>query len=263
MTQNRMRNCTSHVFPSNLQVIGLMALSIASSFISIKAASSPVAFVTHTASSSGFGERHLCEAQKQRNAIHRTWLFVDGGDSANGEFSKQCIPNININAIESTSNGKDTKTNEWGIPDIQTLPPLGKIDDKGNSIPSESLKNGGRVTLVGSGPGDPDLLTLKAYKLLQDPSALVICDRLVSDEIKDVVKGDIMVARKLPGCAEAAQQEIYHWTYQGLQAGKHVIRLKIGDPFVFGRGGEEVLTFRQFGVEPKVVPVSLVAFVES
>ncbi|KAL3907240.1 MAG: hypothetical protein SGARI_003632 [Bacillariaceae sp.] len=95
---------------------------------------------------------------------------------------------------------------------------------------------------------------MKAVKLLQDPDALVIVDRLVSQEIKDLIQGEIKVARKLPGCAELAQEEIYWWTHQGLAAGKHVIRLKIGDPFVFGRGGEEVLKFRHFGVESKVVP---------
>lgn len=62
------------------------------------------------------------------------------------------------------------------------------------------------------------------------------------------------MARKYPGCAEQAQREIYRWMREGLSAGKHVVRLKIGDPFIFGRGGEEVLVMRELGVEPKVVP---------
>lgn len=141
--------------------------------------------------------------------------------------------------------------NEWEIPDSQSLPPLSS-----SSSPKPSLPNGGHVTLVGSGPGDPELLTLAAHRLLADPDVLVIADRLVSKEILELIKGEIKVARKLPGCAELAQEEIYWWAYQGLAEGKHVIRLKIGDPFVFGRGGEEVLTFRRFGVEPTVIPVS-------
>lgn len=142
--------------------------------------------------------------------------------------------------------------NEWGIPNSSELPPLGN-----NKIPvPDQLPNGGRVTLVGSGPGDPELLTLAAYKLLtEDPDALVIADRLVSKEILDLIPGEIKTARKLPGCADLAQEEIYWWTHQGLSEGRHVIRLKIGDPFVFGRGGEEVLMFRRFGVEATVIPV--------
>ncbi len=58
----------------------------------------------------------------------------------------------------------------------------------------------------------------------------------------------------------AAQDEIFQWCLDGLQAGKHVVRLKIGDPFVFGRGGEEVLQFRQYGVEPTVIPGVSAAF---
>ena len=122
------------------------------------------------------------------------------------------------------------------------------------------LPNGGRISLIGSGPGDPELLTLKAARMLQEPDALVVADRLVSDEILQLVphRSQIKTARKLPGCAELAQDEIYQWCHEGLQQGKHVIRLKIGDPFVFGRGGEEVLQFRKYGVEPEVVPVSYV-----
>lgn len=140
--------------------------------------------------------------------------------------------------------------NEWGIPDSKLLEPFA-------TKPLSQLPNGGRITLVGSGPGDPNLLTVAAYRLLTEhPDALVIADRLVSEEILDIINcNDVKVARKLPGCAELAQEEIYWWTYQGLNQGKHVIRLKIGDPFVFGRGGEEVLKFRKFGVEPKVIPV--------
>jgi hypothetical protein len=145
--------------------------------------------------------------------------------------------------------------NEWGIPSSDSLEPLGPTGQK--DLPKE-LPNGGRITLVGAGPGDPDLLTVSAYKLLtKDPNSLVIADRLVSKEILDLIPGQVKIARKLPGCAELAQEEIYWWVHQGLQQGRHVIRLKIGDPFVFGRGGEEVLKFRDFGLEATVVPVSI------
>ena len=178
-----------------------------------------------------------------RMSAGEIYLFVENdiGDHAGGGI--EGMGKYSTAVIESS------KENEWGIPSSDILEPFA-------ASPQEQLGNGGRITLLGSGPGDPDLLTMKAYRLLQDPDALVIADRLVSQEILDLVQGDIKVARKLPGCAENAQSEIYWWAYQGLADGKHVIRLKIGDPFVFGRGGEEVLQFRKFGVESKVVPVS-------
>jgi hypothetical protein len=155
---------------------------------------------------------------------------------------------------DNKSKGVSKIDNEWGIPDSETLEPL-------SPVPLDKLPNGGEVTLVGSGPGDPNLLTVSAYRLLRDPDVMVISDRLVSKEILDVIAtSDVKIARKLPGCAEFAQEEIYAWTHEGLKAGKHVVRLKIGDPFVFGRGGEEVLKFRKFGVEPTVIPVSLMLF---
>lgn len=116
------------------------------------------------------------------------------------------------------------------------------------------------MTLVGSGPGDPDLLTMAAHKVLCDPSNLVIADRLVSAEILDLIEGECRVANKFPGCQHKAQEEIYRWVKEGLEAGKHVVRLKIGDPFVFGRGGEEVLEFRSYGVESTVIPGVSAAF---
>jgi uroporphyrin-III C-methyltransferase len=125
---------------------------------------------------------------------------------------------------------------------------LGRLPE--HATPGQPL---GTVTLVGAGPGDPDLLTVAAYKALQ-AADVVVADRLVSQEILELVQGDLKVARKLPGCALEAQREIYRWCAEAVLAGKSVVRLKIGDPYVFGRGGEEVLEFRRLGVEPKVIP---------
>jgi uroporphyrin-III C-methyltransferase len=83
------------------------------------------------------------------------------------------------------------------------------------------------------------LLTVAAARFLSDPAALVISDRLVSAEVLALVRGELRIAGKLPGCAEAAQQEIYGWVAEAVAGGRDVVRLKIGDPFVFGRGGEE------------------------
>lgn len=149
---------------------------------------------------------------------------------------------------------------ENNIPSGFTIDKSGQSNVCKQKLPPSALPNGGKITMVGSGPGDPDLLTMAAFKILSDPDAMVISDRLVSKEILDVIQGDYKIARKLPGCADAAQEEIYKWCKEGIDAGKHVVRLKIGDPFVFGRGGEEVIKFREFGVEPKVIPGVSAAF---
>lgn len=161
------------------------------------------------------------------------------------------------------SNQFAASENEWGVPLSSELPALS--DSKLRPLP-KVLPNGGQVTILGSGPGDPNLLTVAAYRLLTQAkeNALVVVDRLVSQEILDLIPAppaaEVKVARKLPGCADLAQEEIYWWCYQGLNQGRHVIRLKIGDPFVFGRGGEEVLKFRDFGLEPTVIPGVSAAF---
>ncbi len=95
-----------------------------------------------------------------------------------------------------------------GVPSGIKIDKSNKSNVSKSNLPPSSLPNGGRITLVGSGPGDPDLLTLAAYKIITDPDVLIISDRLVSKEILDLIQGEYKIARKLPGCAEAAQEEV-------------------------------------------------------
>jgi uroporphyrin-III C-methyltransferase len=162
--------------------------------------------------------------------------------------------------VESEQTYLSAYADESGVSGSIQVEKLGISNVSKSSLPPSTLPNGGKISMVGSGPGDPDLLTMAAYRMITDPDVLIISDRLVSKEILDLIKGEVKIARKLPGCADAAQDEIYEWCKEGLDAGKHVIRLKIGDPFVFGRGGEEVLKFRDYGVEPKVIPGVSAAF---
>ena len=139
-------------------------------------------------------------------------------------------------------------------------PVLRSVPDVAHDAPTTSRAG---VTLVGAGPGDPDLLTVAALRLIEEPGALVIADRLISSEVLALVQGELRIARKTPGCAEQAQNEIYEWVAEGVASGRHVIRLKIGDPFVFGRGGEEILEFRKLlggTLVPRVVPGVSAAF---
>eukprot|EP01036_Dinobryon_divergens_P023515 gene23515-31866_t len=109
----------------------------------------------------------------------------------------------------------------------------------------------GSVSLVGAGPGDPELLTIQAYNAIKRAD-LIISDRLVSPEILALVDCELKIANKKPGCAEEAQEEINAWVIQGYLSGKSVVRLKIGDPFLFGRAGEEIIEYRKFGIQPTV-----------
>ena len=119
----------------------------------------------------------------------------------------------------------------------------------------ESGKAEGRVTLVGAGPGDPDLLTIKALRALQDAD-VVFYDELVSPEILDRVRRDasrVPVGRRV-GKPGIGQDAINRLLIESAQSGQRAVRLKGGDCFVFGRGGEEVEVLREAGVAYSVVP---------
>ena len=113
----------------------------------------------------------------------------------------------------------------------------------------------GRVTLVGAGPGDPDLLTVKALRALQDAD-VVFYDELVSPEILDRARRDasrIPVGRRV-GKPGIGQDAINKLMIEAAKSGQRAVRLKGGDPFIFGRGGEEIEALREAGVAYSVIP---------
>lgn len=112
----------------------------------------------------------------------------------------------------------------------------------------------GKVTLVGAGPGDPELLTLKALKAIQRATVLLV-DDLVSDEIVAFAApgARIVYVGKRGGCKSTPQAFIEKLMLMAAREGEDVVRLKGGDPFIFGRGGEEVEHLRDAGIEVEVV----------
>jgi uroporphyrin-III C-methyltransferase / precorrin-2 dehydrogenase / sirohydrochlorin ferrochelatase len=113
----------------------------------------------------------------------------------------------------------------------------------------------GSVTLVGAGPGDPDLLTVKALRALQDAD-VVFYDELVSPEILDRARRDasrVPVGRRV-GKPGIGQDAINKLLIEAARSGQRAVRLKGGDPFIFGRGGEEIEALREAGIACSVVP---------
>ena len=113
----------------------------------------------------------------------------------------------------------------------------------------------GRVHLVGAGPGDPGLLTARALELIGKADT-ILYDRLIPQEALDCARegAELLFVGKEGGGPSVPQEETEALMVERARAGACVVRLKGGDPFVFGRGGEEALTLRAAGIEFEIVP---------
>ncbi|TCP23460.1 uroporphyrinogen-III C-methyltransferase [Scopulibacillus darangshiensis] len=113
----------------------------------------------------------------------------------------------------------------------------------------------GKVYLVGAGPGDPDLITVKGLKCIKKAD-VILYDRLINEELLEYAdpQANLVYCGKLPNYHTMKQETINHFLVSYARSGKTVVRLKGGDPFVFGRGGEEAESLAQHGVAFEIIP---------
>ncbi len=131
---------------------------------------------------------------------------------------------------------------------------INKTDRVSGSNLLGGLQGTGRLTLVGAGPGDEELITIKAVKAIQNAD-VVLYDALVNDALLEYAEGaEKIFVGKRKGCYKYQQTQINELIVQRALLGKHVVRLKGGDPFVFGRGAEEMDYAAAYGIEVAVVP---------
>ncbi|KAL4754782.1 hypothetical protein BDW72DRAFT_165290 [Aspergillus terricola var. indicus] len=124
-------------------------------------------------------------------------------------------------------------------------------DMNGTKLPEKK----GKIALAGSGPGHPDLLTRATYNAIQSAD-IILADKLVPAPVLELIprRTEVHIARKFPGNADQAQEEFLRMGLDALRKGRKVLRLKQGDPYLYGRGGEELEFFRAEGYTPVVLP---------
>ena len=112
----------------------------------------------------------------------------------------------------------------------------------------------GKVYLIGAGPGDPELLTLKAAKALQHADVVLVDDLVNRDILQHAAQARVIEVGKRGGCKSTPQHFINRLMISLAEQGQTVARLKGGDPFLFGRGGEEMLALRAAGITAEIIP---------
>lgn len=125
----------------------------------------------------------------------------------------------------------------------------------GSDHSKQARRDAGKVWLVGAGPGDPDLLTVKALRAIENAD-IIFYDQLVSSEIRALFPKDVpaLYVGKAKNHHSIAQEDLNQRLVDQANLGMTVCRIKGGDPFVFGRGGEELLTLRRAEVDAEVIP---------
>jgi uroporphyrin-III C-methyltransferase/precorrin-2 dehydrogenase/sirohydrochlorin ferrochelatase len=205
------------------------------------------------------GDRLTDEAVERDASAQRTFC-VRADDAAAGSARSPAVLRrddlmISVGSVATAERSADPKRT------IAVRNAIAESLDNG-SLPLRRHRPGpGRVVLVGGGPGDPDLLTLRGRRELAAADVVVV-DRLAPQAILDELAPGVLIldVGKAPGRHPVPQHEINRLLVEHATAGRQVVRLKGGDPYLLGRGGEEVAACRDAGVPVDVVPGVTSAF---
>ncbi|KAI3965929.1 hypothetical protein MKX01_010886 [Papaver californicum] len=194
----------------------------------------------YSSNSSPFTEKHSVE-RYQRDS----WLY-----SKDSSFD-----NTACCSLPTDPNSIRNEDIALQLPELKKLLQVLRAKREGEDGDGFSNKGPGNVFLVGTGPGDPELLTLKALRAIESADILLY-DRLVSNDVLNLVRQDtrLLYVGKTAGYHSRTQEEIHELLLSFAEAGANVVRLKGGDPLVFGRGGEEMDFLQQQGIQVKVIP---------
>lgn len=192
---------------------------------------------TNSSTSSPFTEKHSTE-RYQRDK----WVYTQ-----TTSYNPPCSSDSN-NSIREDDIALQ-------LPELKKLLQVLKEKRESEGKCNEEKCLPGDVFLVGTGPGDSELLTLKALRVIQSAD-LLLYDRLVSNDVLDLVSphAKLLYVGKTAGYHSRTQEEIHELLLSFAEAGATVVRLKGGDPLVFGRGGEEMDFLQQQGIHVKVIP---------
>lgn len=137
----------------------------------------------------------------------------------------------------------------------QILKAYSAKEEEQDTPSANGISSKGKIILAGSGPGHPDLLTRATYNAIQNAD-IILADKLVPAPVLDLIprRTEVHIARKFPGNADQAQEEFLQMGLAALRKGQTVLRLKQGDPYLYGRGAEEFEFFRGEGWIPVVLP---------
>lgn len=208
---------------------------------------------------------------------HRTYETEEPATEVEDDDAPAQRPNFNRLISETDHNAARTRRMRWlsQICEYWPLRRLASITDadidsilQSYTTPSElvpppldatnpDIRSRPRpmIILAGSGPGNPSLLTMATHRAIQTAS-VILADKLVPAPVLDLIprRTPVHIARKFPGNADAAQAELLSLGLEALQQGHVVLRLKQGDPYIYGRGAEEYSFFREKGYVPIVLP---------